>query len=513
MSPDFATPTVLVVDDDKTSRLIVERFLSGAGHPCRLACSAEEALAVLREQGCEAFAAVVTDYWMPGGTGVDLMRQAHSLDSTLAFVLITAEGEKDILTEMLRGGGFDYLEKPVSGARLQESVANAIVRTREQRGLRATAEAAHALGRQQARLIERHSAAVRDRVALFFHSHTEASGDFAAVFPAGPDRLLVLASDTSGHDLSSAFHANYFHGFARGMISHGAGIPEVFQGFNRQLLEEWNAPDTVLHSLAAAGMLIDLRQRRIELMNCGFPYPLTAGSDGWGEYQFGTVPSSPLGWFADLPPSSTHALPDGSLILWSDGLAELAEQLDVDPLCLSHRLLRSPKDGALLKNSADDILVMRIGLAPAGPPAHLPLLSQDFRGSDHGAIDPLVQRWDRSLRLALPELADERLADITVCAREAVLNALTHGCDRSPGRSAGLRAAVSSDGLTLRLRVRDDGPGHDFDAAGHEAAAAEQMLTEHRGLVLLRHLPDRIAFAARGSDVTMTFSLASVPVA
>ena len=144
MQSDSSTPTVLVVDDDNSSRIIVETYLSSAGHTVELAENVEQALTRLREEGSEHFDAVVTDYWMPGGTGVDLMRQAHTLDPTLAFVLITAEGEKDIVAEALRIGGCDYLDKPVTGVRLRESVLRAIGRTRTQRSLRATAQAAAA---------------------------------------------------------------------------------------------------------------------------------------------------------------------------------------------------------------------------------------------------------------------------------------------------------------------------------------------------------------------------------
>ena len=510
MQSDSSTPTVLVVDDDNSSRIIVETYLSSAGHTVELAENVEQALTRLREEGSEHFDAVVTDYWMPGGTGVDLMRQAHTLDPTLAFVLITAEGEKDIVAEALRIGGCDYLDKPVTGVRLRESVLRAIGRTRTQRSLRATAQAAHVLGRQQARLIVQHAAAVRDRVELFFHSHTEASGDFAAAFHAGsPDRLLVLASDTSGHDLSSAFHANYFHGLVRGMMSCGASVRDVFHGFNRQLLEEWNPTDTVLHSLAATGVLIDLRQRTLELMNCGFPCPLVADREGWGSYLGSAVPASPLGWFPELPDTTCHPLPDGSLLLWSDGLSELADGLCVDSLALAHRLLQRTDAAAVLKNSRDDILVLRISLADSGQPAWVPLLAQEYRGSQFREIDLLVETWDRSLRLAVPGASDERLADIIVCAREAVLNALNHGCGRAADQTARFAAAITPDAGTLRLQVRDDGPGYDFDSAAHEKLAAEHMLTEHRGLVMMRHIPARIEFARRGAEVTMTFPLLS----
>ena len=289
------------------------------------------------------------------------------------------------------------------------------------------------------------------------------------------------------------------------MISCGASIHDVFHGFNGQLLEEWNPKDSVLHSLAALGLLIDLRNRTMELMNCGFPYPLAACHNGWGEYQYGTVPSSPLGWFAELPTSSMHTLPDGSLTLWSDGLGELADNLGVDPLALAHRLLRHIQDAAVLKSSRDDILVMRIRLGDKGQADWLPLAAQDYRGSQYAEIDTLVEFLDRSLRLALPEMKDECLADITVCAREALINALRHGCQNDPQRIARFRMAIASDGLSLQLRVLDDGPGYDFDAVQHEQIAAEQLLTEHRGLVMMRNIPTQIKFERRGADVTMTF--------
>lgn len=486
----------------------MKTLLTQSGHAVASAESSREALEVLRREGHEAFDTVLTDYWMPGGTGVDLIRQVVAEDPTLSTILVTAAGEKRILTEVIRSGGSAYLDKPIRAPLLATELGRAIKRTRDQRRQRATAEAARALGRTQERLFRRHTAALGDRVELFFHSHTEASGDFLSVFTVEPRRWILLASDASGHDLSSAFHASYFHGLARGMVAQSAGLDAVFSHCNRLLLNDWPGSGEIAQSTAALGLLVDEPAGKVDIVAAGFPAPQIATADGWCHPLTVDAPSSPLGWFDDAPARRTVDLATGTITLWTDGLTDLAEKLDVDPLCLAHRFLRRHGDeAAVLRDSKDDILIVRLHLGSESRVGAVPLIHRRFHGGQAGEIDRIQQWFERSLKLLPKLVSEEALADIIVCARESILNALIHGCGRDPAKEVVVQMALEPAARVLRLRVIDPGTGHDFDLATHEQAAADQLLTEHRGLLMIHHLARQVCSVARGADVTMDFAV------
>lgn len=508
--PDRTPTRILVVDDDASTRLILRAHLIRARYNVQVADGMPKAIELLSDVGATPFEAVVTDYWMPGGTGLELLRHVQQLDPTLAVIIVTAEKEKSIVAQTLRSGGNDFLEKPISGPALLDSVARAVTATRHERALRATAEAASALGRSQLRLLQRHMATMDPRIQLFFHSHADASGDFITVFPLDTGRFVLLASDASGHDIQAAFQSNYFHGLARGMIERGAGMEDVFCYFNDLLLTDWNSPESVDLSIAALGITIDLDEQTAQQLNCGFPAPMLSGPEGWAAPLAKNTLSAPLGWFDEMPAISTTALVGGYLTLWSDGLADIADLEDVDPLAVARRLLgEDTRRDQLIARAKDDVAVVRVAVGPEAidPKAAHPIFAQIYRGEQLAEIDALQAFFDRSLHVALPRLPDDRLADITLCAREALLNALQHGCAGRPDGLVTVQAATTAGASVIALRIADEGPGHDFDLNTHERAAADNLLCEHRGLVMMKNLATSISFSGRGTCVTMEFTV------
>jgi anti-sigma regulatory factor (Ser/Thr protein kinase) len=99
------------------------------------------------------------------------------------------------------------------------------------------------------------------------------------------------------------------------------------------------------------------------------------------------------------------------------------------------------------------------------------------------------------------------LIDTLLCLREGLLNAFEHGCS---GESAGIvRLQVSLDKVSecLRLRITDNGAGHDFDLENYEPAAADDLLTEHRGLIMMKNLSSNLCISERGTRLDMDITL------
>lgn len=122
--------TVLVVDDDQLVRTHVSTLLSKEGYEVTQAADAREALNVLEHT---PFDVVLADYYMPGSTGGDLLRNVRSRANTVPFIVLTASDELDIAVEVLKAGADDFLLKPVQGDVLKRRVENVIklARTKE----------------------------------------------------------------------------------------------------------------------------------------------------------------------------------------------------------------------------------------------------------------------------------------------------------------------------------------------------------------------------------------------
>jgi two-component system, response regulator RegA len=102
--------SVLVVDDDDVFRSRLGRAFADRGFEVRTARSAEEALALAKQDSPE-FA--VVDLRMPGASGVDLVRELHAIDPASVVVMLTGYGSIATAVEAIRAGAVHYLSKPV----------------------------------------------------------------------------------------------------------------------------------------------------------------------------------------------------------------------------------------------------------------------------------------------------------------------------------------------------------------------------------------------------------------
>ncbi|HEX6731877.1 MAG TPA: sigma-54 dependent transcriptional regulator [Pyrinomonadaceae bacterium] len=119
----MARKNILVVDDEKLQREIYETILSSADYDVTTASSGEAALKFLDDR---KFDLVLTDLKMTGISGLDLLHQVMSRDSSISVILITGHGTIESAKEALRSGAFDYLEKPVDQSLLLEAVQRAL---------------------------------------------------------------------------------------------------------------------------------------------------------------------------------------------------------------------------------------------------------------------------------------------------------------------------------------------------------------------------------------------------
>jgi two-component system response regulator FixJ len=115
--------TVFVIDDDASVRDSINLILSLKGMRTQLFSSAEEFLEAYRPEwrGC-----ILTDLQMPKMTGLELQKALHDRDILLPVVVLTAHGDVPTTRVAMKGGAFDFLEKPVNDEILLDVLKSAI---------------------------------------------------------------------------------------------------------------------------------------------------------------------------------------------------------------------------------------------------------------------------------------------------------------------------------------------------------------------------------------------------
>ncbi len=125
-----ATPTaVLVVDDERTTRLAITEALCQIGFLAEAARSGEEAVQRFQEK---IWPVVILDLEMPGIKGVDILNMAESIAPQTAFIILTAHASTDTAITALRNGAVDYLRKPSSLHTIIAAVSKAAKKKEEQ---------------------------------------------------------------------------------------------------------------------------------------------------------------------------------------------------------------------------------------------------------------------------------------------------------------------------------------------------------------------------------------------
>ena len=114
---------LLVVDDDPGIRRTISRVLENAGHDVLTAADGPAAKELLRRETVDV---VVTDVFLPGSNGLDLLQEVRSSSPTTKVIVITGEPSLESATESVRGGAFDFLSKPFTGDRLARAVHSAV---------------------------------------------------------------------------------------------------------------------------------------------------------------------------------------------------------------------------------------------------------------------------------------------------------------------------------------------------------------------------------------------------
>ena len=115
--------SILVVDDDRTSRHLTESLLKREGWKVTGAKDGVDALKLLRTR---RFTLMLLDVWMPRMNGLELLEQLRTLEHRPRVVVMTSDETPATLLQAVRDQAFTYVHKPVDAEFLIETVRLAI---------------------------------------------------------------------------------------------------------------------------------------------------------------------------------------------------------------------------------------------------------------------------------------------------------------------------------------------------------------------------------------------------
>jgi two-component system nitrogen regulation response regulator NtrX len=120
----MSNPRVLVVDDEADIRALIQEILSDEGYGVTVAADANEARSARREDN---FDLILLDIWMPDTDGITLLREwSGEGDLKCPVVIMSGHGTVDTAVEATRLGAHDFVEKPLSLAKLLRTVEGAL---------------------------------------------------------------------------------------------------------------------------------------------------------------------------------------------------------------------------------------------------------------------------------------------------------------------------------------------------------------------------------------------------
>jgi DNA-binding NtrC family response regulator len=120
-----AKPMVFVVDDEAAVTQFVTKVLAHAGYEVRSYSKGADAVAVAAVKPPRV---VLLDLMLGDESGLDVLRQLKAATPDLPVVMVSGQGTIGAAVEALRGGAYDFLEKPIAPERLVHAVERALER-------------------------------------------------------------------------------------------------------------------------------------------------------------------------------------------------------------------------------------------------------------------------------------------------------------------------------------------------------------------------------------------------
>ncbi len=239
---------ILIVDDEPDIRQLVQEILADEGYSVQVAKDGESARLAYAQQKPDL---VLLDIWMPDIDGISLLREwsaSGNLESQV--VIMSGHGTLETAVEATRLGAFDFVQKPLSLAKLLATVRKALESRPQTRTAESSSQQAlnvEPLGnspvmqllRNNARqaannaspvMITGESGSGRETLARYIHGLSSSTGDL----------ITLDHSEASGENVSSYLFGSVSNGqVVNGLLDKASGgvlfIPKLQELPNRAM--------------------------------------------------------------------------------------------------------------------------------------------------------------------------------------------------------------------------------------------------------------------------------------
>jgi phosphoserine phosphatase RsbU/P len=527
---DGTRATILVAEDNETSRAILLRILDRPGWKVVAARDGNEALALARTTAPDV---VLLDVRMPGRSGFDVCEQLvaeAARPEAFAVIFLSALSDPADRIEGLRRGAVDFVSKPFDTAEILARIETHVRLLRLRRDLeRANDE----LRRKEAALTADLRAAAEIQASLLpaavpavagiaiawrFLPSDHVGGDLFHVGAVDGRNVTAWLLDVSGHGVPAAMvAAAAAQALAPGELAAlaaagGAAAPaDVLRLLDARFpLERFERPFTIAY------LTIDAATGRVRFSRAGHPPPLVLRRDGRIEELAAGGSLIGLGSGVPFAEDATTLAPGERIVLYSDGLVEAADTSgEVFGVARLRAVLRDTADrqldevcGEIVARAAafihtarfaDDCTILALEREAAAPDS----LADDAvaGGAPASALDLAIPARTRDVALAAAALRGV-LADLQVEADlasrietavvEAINNAVLHAYG---GRTGGrVELGVRLSGGSLVVEVTDRGPPF---VPPPESAVPRALSESGRGWPIMRAWMDEVNVVRR----------------
>ncbi len=369
MSTEAAAPTILVVEDDPLTRLLVRDVLRGITDSEVLEAADGFAARVLLEE--RDVDLVVTDLLMPGLDGLGLMRWAQEHRRGPRWIVLSAVERFDAAVEAHQLGVLDFLTKPVQPESLRVAARNALERIRLERAHErllvelqdANEQLSHKIGQleRSSEIIRRdlERAEVIQRALLpaeppllpgysvnaVYRPGRHVGGDLYNVMKIGERHVALWVADATGHGVASAMLSVLFS--RRLALTGEDGLPlppaRALEAVNNALTRDHVGPGLFL--TAALGLL-DLESHELRIAGAGHPPVVIRRGAGGMERVLRTGPALGLVAGASYAEVSLTLDAGDRALFFTDGLHGATDGDTLKRVELAFRA--SPTDGHAL---------------------------------------------------------------------------------------------------------------------------------------------------------------------
>ena len=120
----MSSPHILVVDDEPDIRSLLKEILEDEGFEISVAENAGDAREARRQRRPDL---VLLDIWMPDTDGITLLKEwSEGGQVDVPVIMMSGHGTVETAVEATRLGAYDFIEKPLSIAKLLVTVQRAL---------------------------------------------------------------------------------------------------------------------------------------------------------------------------------------------------------------------------------------------------------------------------------------------------------------------------------------------------------------------------------------------------